>query len=482
MADETTARIDTAEVLAIDEEVARRTGSARFGVTTAGFVPKPFAQLLAEKVALARELFGGDVDLTSGSVIRKLLELTALEDARTWAALSAMYDDQFVVSATGDALSRLGAELGIGRPYEQATGTVELALAGPLPAQYTQLRLPRGARMTTSGGHHVATDETVVLSAGSPRRTVGVRAFYPGPEHDLDPSTPSQVIDGWNETDVSLDELLAVAAAAGPGKAPTDVVSIAHTLPLTGGDALWSDARYRALLLRAPRSLWTVDGVAVAVSRVPGVRQVQVRDAWGGLDINQSIFGNFNFIERLFGSERDLGSPYYFTVLVAPTAAAIWDGPDGLRAQVAAALEDVRPMGIFPRIEPAEEVGVGVSAELVVRGLPLPSGSRATVNASQAAVDLKARLLERMRRYVEALGFGEPVRAAEIVWALMNEPGVSDVQSLRLISYPPSFDALDLGQPVAPGAIDTLSCGTNAVLQANQIAVFIDDPSRLVII
>ena len=120
------AGINTPDILAVDEEVARTTGAKGYGLTDAGFVPKPFARLLAEKLALARTVFGSDVDLTSGSAIRKILEVTALEDARTWAALAAMYDNQFVSSARGEALSRLGEELGLPRPFLQAQGTIRL--------------------------------------------------------------------------------------------------------------------------------------------------------------------------------------------------------------------------------------------------------------------------------------------------------------------------------------------------------------------
>ena len=121
-------RIDTADVLAINAKVSRATGSDQFGITTAGFIPKPFVRLLAEKLALARELFGDELDLTSGSSIRKLLEVSALEDARTWSALAAMYDNSFVASDTGDALSRLGEELGISRPFLEAQGKNRISI------------------------------------------------------------------------------------------------------------------------------------------------------------------------------------------------------------------------------------------------------------------------------------------------------------------------------------------------------------------
>jgi hypothetical protein len=470
-------RVDTADVLAIDAAVARSTGSASFGVTRGGFVPKPFARLLAEKLALARALLGDDLDLTSGSVVRKLLEVSSLEDARTWAAMAAIYDNMFVASATGEALTRLGEELQLPRPFLEAKGRVRLVLQGALPDGVAELRIARGARMLTSGGHHVAAEETLVLSPASPQRDVAVAAFYPGPEHNLVPSNATQKIDRFNPLDPSLAGLLAAEAAAG-----ATLVKIEHTDPLTGGELQWPDARYRQLLLQAPRSVWTVDAIRIAVSLVPGVRQVKIKDGFGGLDIHQSIFGNFNFIERVFSSERDLGSPYYFTVLVAPTPAAIFEGPDGLRTSIESAIEDLRPIGIFPRVEKADEVGVGVEAKLVVSGIPLPSGSKATVNASEAAKALKARLLVRLRQYVDSLAFGEPVRAAEVVWAFMNEPGVADVRDVKLLRYPPGFDGIDFAATTSLQAVQKLGCGENLNLQVNQVAVFVDDPANLEVV
>jgi hypothetical protein len=208
---------------------------------------------------------------------------------------------------------------------------------------------------------------------------------------------------------------------------------------------------------------------------------VVVRDANGGLDINQSIFANFSFVQRLFSSERDVGSPYYLSVLVAPTPSAIWDGPDGVRAAVASAVEDLRPISIFPKVDLAAEVGVGVAAELVVRGLPLPVGSRETVNASATARTFKGRLLDRVRAYVEGLGFGEPVRAAEVTRALLDEPALVDVRNLTLRAFPPlRYGDSDFFTPT-PATPQELACGLNVELQASQIAVFVDDDSGLVI-
>jgi hypothetical protein len=453
MSNTTNTRIDTADVLAIDAAIARSSGATQFGITQNGFLPKPYARLLAEKLALARELFGNDLDLSSSSVIRKLLEVSALEDERTWAALTTMYDNSFISTATGEALSRLGEELGIPRPFLEAKGKVTLnadfSKLADLNAkrkeknlsEITQLNIQRGTRLFTDGGHQVATDESVVFSLANLQREVAITAFYPGPEHNLSPNSGNQKINYWHRLDPTWEELFKSWEEffKRDDLNLDEVITITHETSLTGGELQWPDNRYRQLLLQTPRSIWTVEAIQTAVALVPGVRQVQVRDALGGLDLSQSIFGNFNFVERLFSSERDLGSLYYFTVLVAPTPAAIWDGPDGLKIAIESAIEDLRPIGIFPKIMPAVEVGVGVSAQLVVRGLPLPTGPKNVVNTSTQAIALKHRLMARLQRYIDTLAFGEPVRSSEIIWALMSEPGIVDAVELKLLRYPPNF-------------------------------------------
>ena len=198
-------------------------------------------------------------------------------------------------------------------------------------------------------------------------------AFDPGPAGNLDPTaevdgdTPG-LIDSIDRADAR------VAAARELAEAGTLTITHAAPLPRRGDD--WGDEPYRDLLLAYPRNLWTPDALRVAVSLVPGVRQVVVKDLYGGLDINQSIYGDFSFAERLFTEQRGLGNPYFVTVLVAPEEAAIWDGPGQLAARVREAVDQVRPIGIAPSIEPADQVGVGYRARLVVDGLPVAATAR----------------------------------------------------------------------------------------------------------
>ena len=477
----TSIKSELAEITAIDHTTLLSTATGEYGLTDTGFAAKPYGRLVTEQLALARRLFGTDIDIGPGSVIRRIIELSAVEHARTYTMLGGIVDDQTVPTARGQALDRLGQELGLPRPFNAATGDVSLSFKGALPAGVLNLTVPVGARMMTPGGHHVALARSVSFTETQRDQTVDVEAFFPGPEHNLSAAAANQTIDQWNALDHNLSEMEAMRVARGDATLE-DVVEIKHTAPLAGGELRWSDERYRQLLLRAPRSLWTREAIEIAVSLVPGVRQVKLIDHFGGLDIEKSIFGNFNFGERVFGSERDLASPYMFTILVAPTPAAIWQGPDGLAAHVAEAVEDLRPIGIFPDIREAVEIGVGVEADLVVDGIPLPSGSKATVNASAAAKALKQRLMERVRAYIDGLPFGEHVSPAKVSWSIMNEPGIADVRNLRLTRYPVPPQEIDFRGTVSGSDVERLDCGESLKTGEDQIAVYVDVADDLTII
>jgi hypothetical protein len=466
------------------EELARISGSGKpFGITPEGFVPKPLARLLDEKKAAAQVLFGSDVDLTAGSTLRKILEIIALEEARAWVHLQLAYEDTRVSTAVGDALTRLGAELGLPRPHHRATGKVTLNLAADLPPDVPEVRIERGTRLLTTGGHDYFVDESATLTNGARQVTVAVKAFAPGPEFNANPHAVDENgtfpgrISRFNPADPRTDEVRRLAETAG-----RDVVTIEHTTATSGGGKYWSDSRYRDLLLAHPRNIWSPESMRITAALVPGVRQVLVKDLFGGLDINQPIFGSFSFLERLFSQERSLGDPSFFTVLVAPDEGAIWEGPGQLREQVAAALNQVRPVGIGPKIEQAQQVSVGLSCKISVDGLPIPVGLPEAVKVSPEAIALKSRILDRVRRRVLALGIGEPVRYSEVLWAVMEEPGVVDARDLRLRRFPRRLPSVPLDGPEVPQEAQVLEPLQDVEISPTEIALLVDSLEDIVIV
>lgn len=463
------------------ERVVRTTATGQaYGITDAGFIPKPVARLLEEKLAAARELFGAAVDLTSGSALRTLLEVVAVDEARCWTSVGRQFDASHASTASGAALSRLGAELGLARPFHRATGIVTIAVEEDLPTSVPEVVLPRGSRLQSVGGQDVFISRTTRLSSSNRSADVPVTAWRPGPQGDLDPALDiggvmAGLIDDFSPADVRVATARELLRDA--------VLSLTHTQALVGGALQWADDAYRDLLLGYPRNLWTPDAVRVAVSLVPGVRQVVVKDLYGGLDINQSIYGNFSFAERLFSEQRSLGSPYFFTVLVAPEEAAIWDGPGQLADTVREAIDQVRPIGIAPNIERAGQVGVAFSARLIVDGLPVPSTRLAVASGGSAEIAaLLGRINDRVRRYVARLRIGEPVRFSEVMWALMNEPGVSDARDIRLLRYPPTLADLDLSGSGGGLTPTRYKCGQDVEIGPAEVAVLVADPDEIEVV
>ena len=101
---------------------------ADFGITQDGFVLKGFDAILGDAMDRARQAFDANVDLTATSALRKVLEVTAAEDAELWKRIEDLYYANFVSTAIGASLDRLGEDLGVPRPQQFATGEVRFTL------------------------------------------------------------------------------------------------------------------------------------------------------------------------------------------------------------------------------------------------------------------------------------------------------------------------------------------------------------------
>lgn len=390
-----------------------------YGVTADGFIVKPFAAILGDKLALASGLFGPDADLSSTSALRRILDIASAEDQEHWKALEGAYYANFVSTACKDALDLLGDDLGLARDRQPATGSVQFTLTGAAPGRI--YLVPVGTLVETAAPvQRFRTTNAVQLSATQPTAVAAVSALVPGPQGNVAASAIVQVNAIFAQRRLALGT--ALLAATNPA-------------PTVGGELLVDDEAYRARLLRQPRALFTVDAVQAAVQGVDGVRDCRLSDPLGGVDVSMSYFDTFVFDSRRFGQARLLGTPYFFEVLVAPEPGYEWDtlgAVPGLRDAVAAAVDRVRPIGIFPNIRRANEVVVGVRAEVATR-------------PGMDAVATTAALKNAFERRVSGLGLGNAVVAAEVLCDLMAVAGVQDVRNLHLRRYPPAFGATVFG-------------------------------------
>jgi hypothetical protein len=441
------------------------TDSVPYGVTDQGFIVKPFQAILDDAFSRARLLFGPDVDLRSSSSIRKLLELTSLEDALSWMQLDDVYHSRFLASAAGTALDFLGSDLGRDRGYLPARGTAQLKLtaAAPNNAVFT---LPPGTIVETlppsPGSDAIRFRLLAKLTLvkhnppdGSEQAAAAVAAIVPGPAGNI----PAK----------ALSRLNATFAARYLNLDPS-FVQVSNALPIGGGEQYEDDTSYRRELFALPRSLWTVDAVRETILRLDGVRDALVHDPYGGLDKATPPFAGFCFSDDSFQAPRALCNPYFFFITVAPNPGVLWESSGdivGLQDQVLAAIEPIRPISIFPTLAIADTVQVAFRAQLTLGPGVDPGSIVATARLNAAA-------------YVNSLRLGDAVLCAQVMRILTELPGVLNVQELRLRRCPPRFGEIVCGAPATFGDDASIAaieapCGGDLTLAPREVAVFAAD-------
>lgn len=419
----------------------------QFGVTADGFVLKGIDRIIADQQARARTMFGDDVDLSSGSALRKVLDAAAWSTHELWRGLERQYYGNFVTTAQGASLDLLGTDLGVSRRSLPATGQVTLTLNGA--AQGRQYLLPEGVVIETVTPPTISfrTTAPVTLTATQPVTTVGVQAAFGGPSANLPPGTALALDPAWATLYLNL----------GPA-----TVSAANPLAFTGGDLMEADADYRARLLGVPRTIWTPDAVLAAVLELDGVRDAAVFDPLGGVDVSRSYFNMFLFNQRAFSMERQIGSPYYFTIVVATEPGWPWmtgsGSIPGVYDSVVETVRQLRPASIFPNVVQANQVDVGLRATLVVQ-------------AGHDQDAIRANLLDALHTSVNTLGMGRGVLFSDVVFLVRTIPGVVDVQRLHLRRCPPAFDGIDFGGASFGQSVE-LATGENLDLAPDEVALF----------
>src|SRR6266536_2386655 len=389
-----------------------------FGVTDQGFTYKGIDVILSENRERARQIFGSDVDLTPTSPISQILQAAAAEDAELWKRMEDLYYSNFISTAVGDALDALGEDLGVQRQQLFASGTV-----------------------------------TFTVQAGSPPGASNVPRQYTFPEGTIViATTPVRTV---------------LSNLAGTGT----TVQVANAQAFTGGEQYESDGDYRTRLLGLPRNMWTLESLRSAALDVTGVIDVLPSDSLGGVDVSLSYFNLFNFNERRFSSERQLGEPYFFDVIVAHEIAWPWRNTPvqlpggatitipGVYERVLAAVDRVRPIGIHPNIVEADLIEVGVRATV-------------TMEPGHDAQSLIASIKQSIAIDIGAPKLGNNVLFSQIMRAFGEQPGVVDVQNLHLRRCPAAFGRVTFGATPFQATVFEAAVGENLTMGPTEIAFF----------
>lgn len=420
---------------------------AQYGVTADGFVVKPFLDILTDKFQRARDMFGSDVDLRATSALRKILDIASAEDQELWKRMEQLYYANFISTASGGALDLLGDDIGVTRRFLPAGGQVKFTLAGQAPGRVYQL--PIGTLVETDPPvQQFRTLAPASLSDQNKEAVIDVAAAAPGHFGNV----AAGKIDKINAA--YAQHYLNLGAAT---------ISVSNDAPTAGGDQQEADAAYRDRLLGAPRTLWTLQAVQYAVQNIDGVRDCRLFDPLGGVDVALSIFDLFVFSQRRFGSQRPLGTPYFFDILVAVYPGFLWEsdgGAPGVKERIDDAIREVRPVSIFPNLRQADNVLVGIRAKVLIR---------AGHDANAVAASIKDKLENR----VGGLGLGAGVLYAQVLADCMDVAGVVDIQDLHLRRCPPLFNAINFGGGQQfQGEVVEAAVGESLDLLPNEIAVF----------
>lgn len=422
-----------------------------FGVTAGGFVVKGIDAILGDAFDRARGVFGDNVDLTSTSALRKIIEVGSLEDAELWKRLEDAYYAMFVSTASGDALDLLGTDVGLPRLRSAATGTVTLTLSGGVPGRSYPVR-DATALVTTAGpALTFTTDTAVTLSTTTPVVQVPVTCMITGSIGNVGAGALAAIDPAY---------LAVYFSDLGPA-----TIAVTNPAPCAGGGEPETDNAYRGRQIGISRSLWTVEAVRQAVLAVAGVVDVIVSDPLGGVDVSQSSFNRFDFGERLFAAERRIGEPYRFDVVVAHDFRWPWlalGSMPGIADRTGAAIDTVRPAGVHPNVIEADHIDIGVRARVLVEpGYDGPA--------------LLTRINDRIVAEAAGLRLGSDVLSSQVMRAFTDEPGVIDVQGLHLRRAPAAFGRVTLGGVTFRTDVLEAAVGENLAMAPTELAVFRPD-------
>jgi uncharacterized phage protein gp47/JayE len=417
-----------------------------FGITGDGFTLKPFDTILSDMMDRARQAFDADVDLTPTSPLRKILEVTSAEHGELWKFAEDLYYANFVSAAIGGSLDLLGDDVGISRLQLFSAGQVQFTLANPAAGR--SYLIPQGAVLVTSAPIQAFyTTAPLTLDGNTTQGSVEIQAFERGPAGNVAAGAIVDVEPQYRQFYLNLG---------------TATLTVTNPAAFLGGETLEADDDYRVRMLGFPRTIWTVASVEAAAAGVDGVIDVEVFDPLGGVDVSQSYFNLFAFGERLFSGDRHLGEPYFFSVVVAHDPAWPWrtQGPvTGIFERVFAAVDAVRPVGIFVNIVEADHIEVGLEAQIVIQAGYDP---QAILAATRQAIATD----------VGALRLGHDVLYSQIMRAIVQQPGVLDVQNMHLRRCPPAFGRFTFGEVPFQAEIIEVAAGENLIMGQTEIAIF----------
>jgi len=294
--------------------------TGEYGVTTSGFVRKPFTAIMADIEAFLRAKFGDDIDLSPHTLAYQMLEACGYEIAKIWDALEDDYYNGYIEFATGISLDHLVALLTTRRKSATpATGTVVLSRNAPGQT----ITVPKGTRVATQDLALVyQTTQTADLTDLSV--SIPIVALAPGASGNVAPATITRLIDPIS-----------------------GVTSVSNPVATIGGADTESDEAFRnRVIAYAPSAKATPYSIKAALIGLEGVQHVDLRENFANSSITLTIAGGADDqISGIIDDVRAAGIP------------ATWQRPTPVPVSVSANVSRI-PSADAPTVKSAVEADV----------------------------------------------------------------------------------------------------------------------------
>lgn len=225
--------------------------TANFGLTDQGYLAPSYEELLDSVQDDFLRVFPSDLVLTSNSNAGILSRLIAWREYEQIQAQQQVYYSAFISTATGSALDRLGANVGLPRKVDRPAST---PLTIVTDGEYL---IEAGTQFETDDGYIFDLTEDVLTAPkdGKWQGTGNAEAEDTGEVTNVEPHTITIVY--------NPDE---------------SILSVDNADKASGGQDYEEDPQYRARLImeNANRPSPTINGVRSALLNVQGVREVNI--------------------------------------------------------------------------------------------------------------------------------------------------------------------------------------------------------------
>lgn len=157
----------------------------KYGLTEKGFIRPTYEQIWEEQQAIARSMFGDDINLNENSPQGLFYRSLIWEIANAWQAAEEVYYSAFIDFNEGHPQDLTGGNIGLRRtPAMKAQGTVKFTGTNGV-------KIPKGTIVQTEEGLQFETVERGWITDGE--ANVKVEAVLPGECGNLEPDTITEL-------------------------------------------------------------------------------------------------------------------------------------------------------------------------------------------------------------------------------------------------------------------------------------------------